>query len=332
MLNDKDFIGYEKYTLDSFEFESGEILKNVTVEFKAKGTPKYDENGVIENAIIFFHRYHGNYASLDEIYKFTGEGQPFDFNKYYIISISSLGFPQSSSPSTTNLNNRFPEYNFRDMVNFKRQFLKERFGIEHVCGLISRGIGGYEVYTWASEYPDEMDFIIVSGSSYKTNGYRYVVSRCMDSIIESSDDFHEGVYSDSLSRVMVSLNKLLYSNYFSQGTLQTLSNDEIDILMEDFVDDGLFIDIYDFKYRNDAIMTYNVEDKLGNIKAEALVISSNNDMYYNLEFDILPLNDLLENVEILIVEPNNEYASYEEFPWIEDELSSFMNRVENKKG
>lgn len=58
----------------------------------------------------------------------------------------------------------------KDRVNFKRQFLKERFGIDHVFGIISRGVGGYEAYTWACEYPDEMDFIMVAGSSYKQMG------------------------------------------------------------------------------------------------------------------------------------------------------------------
>jgi hypothetical protein len=41
-----------------------------------------------------------------------------------------------------------------------------------------------------------------------------------------------------------------------------MSNDEIDVLMEDFVDDGFFMDLYDFKFINDSILNYNVGDKL----------------------------------------------------------------------
>ena len=41
---DEIFQGYGKFTMDEFEFESGEVLENVVVEYSAKGTPKYDEN------------------------------------------------------------------------------------------------------------------------------------------------------------------------------------------------------------------------------------------------------------------------------------------------
>ena len=329
--NGDSFIGYEKYALDNFEFESGEVLENASVEYMAKGTPKYDDEGNIENIIILCHNYNGNYSSLSDLYRLTDEGKPLDFNNYYFISITSLGFPESCAPSSTGLKQNFPIYSIRDRVNFKRQFLKERFGIEKVHGLIGRGVGGYEVYAWACDYPDEMDFIIINSSSFKTNGYRYVVSKAMESIIESSDDYYSDMYHDSLSRIMVSINKLLYSNYFSKKVFQKMSNEEIDVLMDDFVDEGLFVDIYDFKLRNDAILEYNVEDKLANIKADALIISSNEDMYFTPEFDLLPLEDLIENCKTILFEPNDDYMSYAESPMIDEELFSFLNNLKNKK-
>lgn len=325
------FEGYDKYVLESFEFESGMVLNDVVVEYLAKGTPKYDDEGNITNAVIYCHTHNGNYASLEEVYDLCREGKPFDFNKYYFISITSLGFPDSCSPSTTNLKHSFPKYVIKDRVNFKRQFLKERFDLDRVYGVIGRGVGGYEVYAWACEYPDEMDFIIVSGSSYKTNGYRYVVSKCMESIMESSDDFYSDVYSDSLSRMMVSINRVLYSNYFSKRIFQKMSNDEIDVLMDEYVDAGLFIDIYDFKLRNDAILEYNLEVKLKNIKADALIISANSDMYYTPQFDLFPLEDLIENVKILLVEYSDEYPNFEEYPKIDEELFEFLDNLKSKK-
>lgn len=325
--NEEYFIGYDKFTLDSFEFESGEVLENVEVEYLAKGTPKFDDEGNITNAVIYCHAFNRSYSSLNELYKITAKDKPLDFEKYYFISITSLGFPGSCSPSTTELKQQFPKYNIKDRVNFKRQFLKEKFNITKVHGILGRGLGGYEVYTWACEYPDEMDFIIVSGSSYKTNGYRYVISKCIESIIDSSDDFYSEVYSESLSMMMVSINKLLYSTYFSKRIFQKMTNDEIDVLMDDFVDDGLFIDIYDFKLRNDAILEYNVEDKLKNIKAKALIVSADNDMYYTPEFDVWPVEDLIENAKIIVVEANDDYSSYEEILDIDIQLQEFLDSI-----
>ena len=39
--------------MDSFKFHNGEVLKDVKVEYMTYGTPKYDENGLINNAILY---------------------------------------------------------------------------------------------------------------------------------------------------------------------------------------------------------------------------------------------------------------------------------------
>lgn len=327
VVNYEAFVDYDKFILKEFEFESGAVLNDVAVEYLAKGTPKYDGEGRITNAIIYCHRFNENYSSLNNLYHMIGEGKIFDYDNYYFISITSLGFPNSCSPSVTDLKHNFPKYTIKDRVNFRRQFLKERFNIDYVHGIMGRGLGGYEVYTWACEYPDEMDFIMISGSSFKTNGFRYVISKCMESILESSDDFYSDVYTDSLSRMMVSINKLLYSTYFSKQMFQKMSHDEIDVLMDDFVDDGLFVDIYDFQRRNEALLEYDVEDKLENIKANALIVSSDNDMYYTPEFDLLPLVDLIKNSKIILIESTDEYMEYEEHPSIEKELREFLDSI-----
>lgn len=327
MVYNEVFIDYDKFIIDEFEFESGDILNDVDVEYLAKGTPKYDDDGNMSNAIVYCHSFNENYSSLDNLYRIIGEGKIFDYDSYYFIFATSLGFPNSCSPSVTNLKHNFPKYTIKDRVNFKRQFLKERFNIERVHGIMGRGLGGYEVYTWACEYPDEMDFIMISGSSYKTNGYRYVISKCMDSILDLSDDFYSDVYTDSLSRMMVSINRLLYSNYFSKRMFQKMSNDEIDVLMDDFVDEGLFVDVYDFKFRNDAILEYNLEDKLKNIKTNVLIVGTDNDVYYTPEFDLLPLEDLIENSKVVLFKSSDNYQEYDEHPIIDDELKEFLSNI-----
>lgn len=302
---------YGKFTLDKFEFENGIVIENPEVEFRTKGVPKYDESGNITNAILICHKYDGNCSSIDELYSITCEGAAFDYNKYFLISISSLGTPDSCSPSTTGLRYKFPEYTFSDKVNFKKQFLKEKFNIEKVLGLIGTGMGGYEVYTWACEYTDFMDFIVIVNSSFKTNGYRYAVSKAIESIIESSDDFYSDIYNDSLSRMMLSINKILYTNYPSRKNFQKMTNDEIDILMEDHAEDQLFVDIYDFKLQNYAIMNFNLENKISNIKAKTLVIIPVDEMYFSKEYDILPLEDLIENCEIIPLELNFNHFEFD---------------------
>ena len=117
------------------------------------------------------------------------------------------------------------------------------------------GFGGYESYTWACEYPDEIEFLIIGYSSFKTNGYCYIISKIIDAIILSSDDYYnDDIYSKNLSEIMVPINILIYSQLFSKKILRNLTLREIDGLMDELVDEGLFNDIYDLKFRNAAIL------------------------------------------------------------------------------
>ncbi|WP_296881173.1 alpha/beta fold hydrolase [uncultured Methanobrevibacter sp.] len=317
-------LGYGKYILNEFEFEYGRTLKGVQVEYTTRGTPKYDDEGNIVNAVIYCHKFNGNHASIDDLYQLIGNNGALSDYGFFYISITSLGFPESCSPSVSKLKYDFPQYSIKDCVNFKRQFLAEKFNITHVLGIAGSGVGGYEVYTWACEYPDEMDFIILGSSSYKTNGYRYVSSKIMDAMIDSADAYYDDNYSESLFRVMISINRLMYSNNFSKQVFQNMSRDEIDVLMDDFVDQGLFVDIYDFKFRNDAVLVYDVEEKLENIKAKTLIISFSEDIYHPPEYDIYPLKGKIENLKIHIFDSKEYHTSEDDYSIATDVLLEFL--------
>lgn len=320
--------GYGKFTLDEFEFKSGTVLENVEVEYSLSGTPKYDDEGNIVNAIVYCHGFNGNYSSMNDFHNFAKRCGIFDKKDYFFISITTLGYPNSCSPSSTGLKHNFPKYQIEDRVNFKRKFLKEKLNIERVLGLLGHGFGGYECYTWACEYPDEMEFLMVDSSSFKTSGYKYVMSKGVDSIIESCDDFYNDTYTESLSRIMVSINKVAYSNYFSRRVFQGMTNDEIDVLMDDFVDEGLFTDIYDFKFRNDAVLEYDVEDKLGNIKAKTLIISPDDDLFFSPIYDALPLKDLIKDSKIIIIESKKDYMDNNDYSSAINNLKLFLKEFE----
>jgi homoserine O-acetyltransferase len=190
-------------------------------------------------------------------------------------------------------------------VNFKRKFLKDVFSMTKILGILGVGIGGYEAYTWACEYPDEMEFMIIGSSSCKTNGYRYILSKTIDSIIVSSDAYLDSVYIEYISKIMLSINSLIYSQYFPKRTFENYTREEIDIFMNNFIDEGLSIDLYDFKYRNDAVLNYDVEEKLSNIKAKTFLFIASEDIYYSPEFDAYPLEEKIENLKISIFDASD---------------------------
>ncbi|WP_296881236.1 hypothetical protein [uncultured Methanobrevibacter sp.] len=296
---EQDKLGYRKHVFDEFEFENGDILPNVEVEYTTRGTPKYDEEGNVNNAIIYCHRFNGNCLSIEDLHQLIGPESILSEYNFFYISITSLGYPESCSPSTTKLKFDFPKYSIKDCVNFKRKFLSEVFNISKVLGILGVGTGGYEAYTWACEYPDEMEFLMIGNSSFKTNGYRYITSKALNTIIESTDAYMDDVYSEQLSKIMFSINSLIYSQYFPKKAFQNFTRNELDLFMDTFVEENSSEDIYDFKFRNDAILNYDVEDKLSNIKAKTSVTCASEDTYYSSEFDVYPLKDKIENLEIL---------------------------------
>ena len=311
MIIEDSKLGYRKHVLEEFKFENGHVLQDVEVEYTTRGTPKYDEEGNIVNAIIYCHRFNGNCLSIEDLNQLLGPRSMLgDFNFFY-ISITSLGFPESCSPSTTKLKFDFPKYSIKDCVNFKRKFLAEVFNINNILGILGVGIGGYEAFTWGCEYPDEMEFLIIGSSSFKTNGYRYITSKAIGNLIESSDAYLDNIYSDQLSKLMFSINALIYTQYFSKRAFQNFTQEELDMLMDTFIEEGSSEDIYDFKYRNDATLNYDIEDKLSNIKAKTLIVSTSEEIYYSPEFDTYPLKDRIENLKIYIFDAQDFVYNYD---------------------
>ena len=241
--------------------------------------------------------------------------------------ITSLGSPNSCSPSTTGLNHDFPIYTVKDIVNFKRQFIKEKFKVKKVLGLIGEGIGGFEMYTWACEYPDEMEFIFILNSSYKNSGYRYILSKCFENIIDITEDFYTDAYSTSLSRALIAVNTLIFAQTASKKTFNNIDKRELDVLMDDFIEEGLLADIYDIKFNNDCILEYDVEDKLSNIKAKCLIVG-NNSNYFNYEQDTLPVQDLIKDAIVLTheLEPGSYFFTDENYEPHGKEVIEFLKQ------
>ena len=98
---------------------------------------------------------------------------------------------------------------------------------------------------------------------------------------------------------MVSINSLVYSQYFPKRTFEDSTKAEIDIFMDNFIEDGMSTDLYDIKYLNDAIMDYDVEEKLSNIQAKTLIFISSDDTYYSPESDGYALTEKIESVKII---------------------------------
>lgn len=310
--------------MDSFEFENGEILRNVNVEYMTFGTPVYDGDGLITNAIVYCHGSLGNYSSIKKLAPLVGSGDVFDENKYFFISLTALGSPNSCSPSTTDLKNKFPKYSILDVVNFQKQFLKDKFNIDHVLGMIGNSMGGFVALTSAINYPDYADFIMSGVSSYKVAGHDYVLSKFVDEIITSDPDYAKGEMTYSLLRTLRLANLAEFNFGLSKEALRAMPNDELSAELENFGNEMMELDIYDLKYCNESCMNFNVEDDLGKIKSKVLIISCRQDPHFPPELDGIPMCDMIDDARIIIMDSELGHLCFNELEDIRDDINEFM--------
>ncbi len=326
---DVEAIEAEYFILDEFKFKNGETLKDAKVEYITFGTPIYDENGIISNAVVYFHGSSGSCHSARRISESMGNGEIFDTDKFFFISLSALGSPNSASPSTTGLKNAFPEYDVEDMVNFQKQFLKEKFNIDHIKGLIGNSMGGFEALTWGCIYPDSVDFIISLVSSFKVAGHNYILSKVMNNIIETDPDYNGGAYdiplSDSLKRSLKLSSDAMYSFGLSREEYRNnMSNEDIALAMAEFAEESLEEDPNDLIYMNNSSIDFDLTDKLENITAKVLIIAINQDQYFPPNLDAIPMSKMIKNNTLLIFDSCMGHVGSNELYKIEEYLEEFI--------
>lgn len=312
------------YTLDKFEFLNNTVLENQTVEYLTIGTPQYDKEGHITNAVIYFHGTSGNYSSIKRISSMIGSNLPFDSDKLFFVSLSTLGTAGSSSPSSSGLNGDYPEYSILDMVNFNRQFLEESLNIIHPRGLIGNSMGGFEAICWACIYPDTIDFLISLVSSYKVGGQNYIIGKVMNDIIESDPDFNNKNVKSNLKRSLMLSSKAMYSFGLSRQFYMDQPIEEINKYMDEFALEDSQEDVLDAYYRNKASIMFDLTDKVSNIKADTLIVGIYEDQYFPPELDAIPMHALVDNSKLVCFNSYMGHVGSSELYKIKDELENFM--------
>ncbi|WP_407415282.1 alpha/beta fold hydrolase [Methanobrevibacter sp.] len=327
MDNEIYYLKNEQHFFDEFEFKNGYIIKNAKVDYGVVGTPKYDEEGNIINAILFCHNFMEDYSSISNVSGFREEINVIK-EDYFIISITSLGFPQSCSPSTSGLNKDFPNYGIEDLVNFQRQLLSEKFpNIKKLKGIIGHSMGGFTALGFSIYYPEYMESVVLLDSSFKSQGYKYVFSNLANRIIDQCSEYSQNMYDESISRMLILISQIHYLMSFSSDYLNELSNDEIDMSIERFADDILFLDIYDIKFCNDFIISFNLESELDKIKCKLLIISFNSTNYYIPKFDAIPLHESVEGSQYLSFNLIRDSDNKNELIKVIDEIRKFLESV-----
>lgn len=181
--------------LGEMKLESGMVVPDLRMSYVAYGKL----NPTRDNAILLLHGFGANHHSLDAL---IGPGKPFDTDKYFVVSAdqfgsTQVGFEHSTSPTSSGLKMKFPQYNFRDMIQAQHKLLTEGLGVRHLISVAGISMGASQAVQYAVSHPDFMDSIvpIVGGPIYGTQ--RFLWNGQVQQVIEGCTAWQGGNYSEN---------------------------------------------------------------------------------------------------------------------------------------
>lgn len=142
--------------LRDFRFGTGDVLPELRIHYTTLGQPHRNSAGAIDNAVMVLHGTGGSGKQFlrpqfaDELY---GPGQPLDISKYWIILPDNIGHGGSSKPSD-GLRQRFPKYDYDDMVEAQHRMLTEGLGVTRLRLILGTSMGCMHAFVWGETYPD----------------------------------------------------------------------------------------------------------------------------------------------------------------------------------
>ncbi len=268
------------YVVKNFKLTSGAVLKTMKIEYGTLGTPKKDRHGNIINAVVNCHGYSGNYAQIKSLKGMVGPGRAFDTNRFFIICVTALGSPGSSSPSTSGLGPKFPKYTVADMVAAQHLLVTRRFKIKHLAGVFGVSMGGMQTLEWITRYPKFMDWAIPVATSGAFDGRKAALVVSSNAAIKLDPAYKNGYYKQQPKRGMGLRMITSFVWYFTPAyfKMKFKTTAAMVAALKGMLSRGPGkTDANDVIWRNDALLSFNVWPKLKAVRARVLYIGINTD-------------------------------------------------------
>ena len=208
-----------------------------------------------------------------------GAGQPLDAAKYFIILPDSIGAGKSSKPSD-GLHQKFPRYNYDDMVAAQYRLLTGHLGVKHLRLVIGNSMGGMVTWVWAEAHPGFLDAAVPLASQPAAMASRnWMMRRLVILTIKADPAFNGGEYTAQPPSMKYA--GAFFGTATSGGTLGWQARAGTHAAADKAVDDMLAGpqtgDANDSIYQFDAARDYDPAPKLETITAWVLAINSADD-------------------------------------------------------
>ena len=281
-------------SLGNLQLESGETIPNFKMSYITFGSLNEKKS----NAILSLHGLQGNRNSQTI---WTGSGNAFDSDRYFVIQPDTLGVASVDPNATTSatrsgLNMKFPRFNIRDMVNAEYRMLTECLGIKHLLAVGGISMGGIETLQWLVSYPDFMEAAFPMVPMARTNrqgnfiweGVRQVVMndpKWKNGDYPKGDEPKNGIATGLQIQSAFGVSAAGYDAlYETAEQVRSMFNSDVKRLSES-------IDARDWVYRSWAIDSHDIGQTAGfkgDLKAAASAIRAKVILFPNCQDQLHP--------------------------------------------
>src|ERR1041385_1818893 len=275
------------YIAHNFKFTTGETLPELKLHYTTVGTLHGD------NAVLIMHGTGGSgRAFLSEQFAgvLFGPGQLLDATKYFIVLPDGIGHGKSSKPSD-GLMQKFPHYDYDDMVRAHHLMLTEGLHVKHLRLVTGTSMGGMQTWVWGEMYPDFMDALMPLASNPVELAGRNRIWRFMAiDAIKNDADWMGGEYKTQPVRGLTTAEDLLLLAGSAPLNWQALAPTRAaaeKFYLDRFKPALARLDANDLIYQLEASREYNPAPKLEMIKAPLVAVNSADDFINPPELGIV---------------------------------------------
>jgi homoserine O-acetyltransferase/O-succinyltransferase len=296
------------YELGDVVLQSGMTLKNAHIVYKTFG----ELNAARTNVVVYPTSFGAQHTDLEWL---IGLGKALDPEKHFIVILNMFGNGLSSSPSDIRdpeARRKFPRTTMYDNVVLQHRLLRSCFDVQKIALVVGFSMGGQQTFHWGAMFPDMVERIAPITSSAKTAQHNLVFLEGVKAALTLDPAWRDGVFYRHPVRGIRAMGRV----YAGWGLSQSFYRDKLHLKLgfsslEDFITrdweegflrrdaDNLLAMLWTWQHADisdNPLYKGELEAALRSIRARALVMPSETDLYF-------PVEDSRRNVALM---PNAE--------------------------
>jgi homoserine O-acetyltransferase len=286
---------YRIFELGDVVLQSGMTFRGGFLAYKTYGELNADKS----NAIVYPTSYGAQHYDTEWLIR---EGWALDPAKYFIVIPNMFGNGLSTSPSNAPPpydRGRYPHFTMYDNVVQQQRLVREVLGIERLSLVVGFSMGGQQAFHWGALFPEMVERIAPICGSARTSPHNFVFLEGVKAALTADPEWQDGWFARQPVRGLRAMGRVyagwaLSQAFYRERVWASLGYSSL----EDFLVHGWEGNFLRRDANNLLAMLWTWQNAdiaanakyggdfakaLGAIRAKAIVMPSETDLYFTVE-------------------------------------------------